>query len=47
MAQSSTNTTAKYHDDDEDYDYLFKIVLIGDCGAGKSNLLLGLHVMSS
>ena len=24
---------------DEDYDYLFKIVLIGDSGVGKSNLL--------
>ena len=23
----------------EDYDYLFKIVLIGDSGVGKSNLL--------
>lgn len=24
---------------DEDYDFLFKIVLIGDSGVGKSNLL--------
>lgn len=24
---------------DEDYDYLFKMVLIGDSGVGKSNLL--------
>lgn len=24
---------------DEDYDYLFKVVLIGDSGVGKSNLL--------
>ena len=24
---------------DHDYDYLFKIVLIGDSGVGKSNLL--------
>jgi small GTP-binding protein len=24
---------------DEDYDYLFKLVLIGDSGVGKSNLL--------
>ena len=24
----------------DDYDYLFKIVLIGDSGVGKSNLLL-------
>src|SRR5574343_520763 len=27
-----------YHEQDE-YDYLFKIVLIGDSGVGKSNLL--------
>ncbi len=26
-------------DDQEVYDYLFKIVLIGDSGVGKSNLL--------
>ena len=26
--------------DIENYDYLFKIVLIGDSGVGKSNLLL-------
>mmetsp|Transcript_36906 Transcript_36906/g.27288 ORF Transcript_36906/g.27288 Transcript_36906/m.27288 type:complete len:83 (+) Transcript_36906:22-270(+) len=24
---------------EEDYDYLFKIVLVGDSGVGKSNLL--------
>jgi Ras-related protein Rab-11A len=24
---------------DDDYDYLFKVVLIGDSGVGKSNLL--------
>lgn len=24
---------------DEDYDYLFKVVLIGDSGVGKSNLM--------
>lgn len=24
---------------DEEYDYLFKVVLIGDSGVGKSNLL--------
>ena len=24
---------------DDEYDYLFKLVLIGDSGAGKSNLL--------
>jgi Ras-related protein Rab-11A len=26
--------------DDETYDYLFKVVMIGDSGVGKSNLLL-------
>lgn len=26
--------------DPDNYDYLFKIVLIGDSGVGKSNLLL-------
>ena len=25
--------------DEVDYDYLFKVVLIGDSGVGKSNLL--------
>jgi GTPase SAR1 family protein len=25
--------------DEEDYEYLFKVVLIGDSGVGKSNLL--------
>jgi GTPase SAR1 family protein len=25
--------------DENDYDYLFKVVLIGDSGVGKSNLL--------
>ncbi|EFJ48662.1 RabA/Rab11 [Volvox carteri f. nagariensis] len=27
------------HKQDDDYDYLFKVVLIGDSGVGKSNLL--------
>lgn len=26
--------------EDETYDYLFKVVMIGDSGVGKSNLLL-------
>jgi Ras-related protein Rab-11A len=26
--------------DDEVYDYLFKVVMIGDSGVGKSNLLM-------
>nr|KAJ0211031.1 hypothetical protein LSAT_V11C400177240 [Lactuca sativa] len=29
-----------FHANDIDYDYLFKVVLIGDSGVGKSNLLL-------
>jgi Ras-related protein Rab-11A len=33
-----TTTMAGYRADD-DYDYLFKVVLIGDSGVGKSNLL--------
>ncbi|GFY89286.1 RAB GTPase homolog A1G [Actinidia rufa] len=28
---------------DEEYDYLFKVVLIGDSGVGKSNLLSPIH----
>lgn len=31
---------AMISNDNEHYDYLFKIVLIGDSGVGKSNLLL-------
>lgn len=27
------------HRVDQEYDYLFKIVLIGDSGVGKSNIL--------
>lgn len=27
------------HKQDDEYDYLFKVVLIGDSGVGKSNLL--------
>ena len=27
------------HKPDDEYDYLFKVVLIGDSGVGKSNLL--------
>jgi Ras-related protein Rab-11A len=27
------------HKADDEYDYLFKVVLIGDSGVGKSNLL--------
>ena len=30
---------ASYNRGDDDYDYLFKLVLIGDSGVGKSNLL--------
>jgi Ras-related protein Rab-11A len=35
-SSSSTTTTAP---SDDEYDYLFKVVLIGDSGVGKSNLL--------
>ncbi|KAH9763862.1 ras-related protein RABA1f [Citrus sinensis] len=37
----SQATTVDHHDSraDEDYDYLYKVVLIGDSGVGKSNLL--------
>ena len=28
------------YDQNDNYDYLFKIVLVGDSGVGKSNLLL-------
>ncbi len=31
---------AMFSEDQDHYDYLFKIVLIGDSGVGKSNLLL-------
>ncbi|KAL3333086.1 hypothetical protein AABB24_033251 [Solanum stoloniferum] len=37
---------AGYRGDDE-YDYLFKLVLIGDSGVGKSNLLPGSPKMNS
>ena len=30
---------ARRAQNDDDYDYLFKVVLIGDSGVGKSNLL--------
>ena len=33
------NSTAMVSRVDEEYDYLFKVVLIGDSGVGKSNLL--------
>lgn len=34
-----TDTDLKKMSRDEDYDYLFKVVLIGDSGVGKSNIL--------
>ena len=44
MDFKSNNVLADYKGtttlDPENYDYLFKIVLIGDSGVGKSNLLL-------
>ena len=33
-----SNANSNNHNEDE-YDYLFKVVLIGDAGVGKSNLL--------
>ena len=38
IVQTNSSTMAGYRADDE-YDYLFKLVLIGDSGVGKSNLL--------
>ena len=28
------------HQDESNYDYLFKVVMLGDSGVGKSNLLM-------
>ncbi|KAF4676863.1 Ras- protein Rab-11A [Perkinsus chesapeaki] len=36
---TTTKTTGTAVASDEDYDYLFKVVLIGDSGVGKSNIL--------
>lgn len=40
-AQSTPNpsTTSSHTPNEDEYDYLFKVVLIGDSGVGKSNLL--------
>ncbi|KAF2553301.1 hypothetical protein F2Q68_00036859 [Brassica cretica] len=38
FSNQRASTVAAYRADD-DYDYLFKVVLIGDSGVGKSNLL--------
>jgi len=38
-AASSSGGTAQREPNDDEYDFLFKIVLIGDSGVGKSNLL--------
>ncbi|CAN0896736.1 Ras-related protein RABA1f [Linum grandiflorum] len=39
VAASNKETTMGAYRADDDYDYLFKVVLIGDSGVGKSNLL--------
>jgi len=36
---TSTSSTPSTPTNDDEYDYLFKVVLIGDSGVGKSNLL--------
>jgi len=36
---TSTSSTPTTPTNDDEYDYLFKVVLIGDSGVGKSNLL--------
>ncbi len=38
-SNSNSGTTTSGPTNEDDYDYLFKIVLIGDSGVGKSNLL--------
>lgn len=40
LFRSPFNEMGAFHANDIDYDYLFKVVLIGDSGVGKSNLLL-------
>jgi small GTP-binding protein len=39
VASSSTTSSSSTTTADDEYDYLFKVVLIGDSGVGKSNLL--------
>ena len=39
LFEKSGAETAMAHKVDHEYDYLFKIVLIGDSGVGKSNIL--------
>ena len=38
-ASTSPDASSVAQINDDDYDYLFKVVLIGDSGVGKSNLL--------
>ena len=39
LRERERSDTAMAYRADDDYDYLFKVVLIGDSGVGKSNLL--------
>eukprot|EP01083_Nonionella_stella_P047216 126360_1 len=39
MADSESQTSSVQKEKDKEYDHLFKVVLIGDSGVGKSNLL--------
>ncbi|XP_048607232.1 ras-related protein RABA1e-like isoform X2 [Brassica napus] len=39
MAATNLETSSNSNIADDDYDYLFKLVLIGDSGVGKTNLL--------
>jgi hypothetical protein len=39
LISGASSSYSSMNKQDDDYDYLFKVVLIGDSGVGKSNLL--------